>query len=84
MGSSHGSGKKPYGQAVLWGAVSVLMYVLLLSNQDLISENFTRGGFYALLPILTAFAFSIVHGSFTGHFWTVFGIEASKKKKEAK
>jgi hypothetical protein len=26
--------------------------------------------------------FSFIHGSFTGNFWTVLGVEASKKKKE--
>jgi hypothetical protein len=39
---------------------------------------------YAFLPIITAFLFSIVHGSFTGNFWTLLGIEAAKKKKEVK
>ncbi|MBI5190461.1 MAG: hypothetical protein HZA22_07280 [Nitrospirae bacterium] len=84
MGSSHGPRKKPFVQAVLWGAVSVAMYYMLLTNQEMLNGTFARGGLYALLPIVTAFAFSIVHGSFTGHFWTVFGVEASKKKKEAK
>ncbi len=35
-------------------------------------------------PIITAFVFSYFHGSFTGNFWTVLGIEAAKKKKEVK
>lgn len=84
MGSSHGTRKKPYLQAVVWGAVSVAMYAFLLTNQDMLNGTFAKGGLYAFLPIVTAFAFSIVHGSFTGHFWTVFGVEASKQKKEAK
>jgi hypothetical protein len=43
-----------------------------------------KGGMYAFLPIVTAFVFSYIHGTFTGHFWTVLGIEAARKKKEVK
>ena len=76
--------KKPYGQAIFMGAISISLYVLLLSKQDVLNEYFGRGGLYAFLPIITAFIFSIVHGSFTGNFWTLLGIEAAKKKKEVK
>jgi len=76
--------KKPYMQTLLYGVVSVALYAALLSNQDLINDNFARGGFFALLPIVAAFLFSFVHGHFTGHFWTVMGVEASKKKMEVK
>ncbi|MEW6163138.1 MAG: hypothetical protein AB1606_07495 [Nitrospirota bacterium] len=75
--------KKPYGKAILFGLVVSVLYFTLLTHQDLINANFTRGGLYALLPIATAFIFSIFHGSFTSAFWTVLGIEA-KKKKEVK
>lgn len=76
--------KKPYGIAILMGVISISLYVLLLSKQDVLNEYFGRGGIYALLPIITAFIFSFVHGSFTGNFWTLLGIEAAKKKKEVK
>jgi hypothetical protein len=49
-----------------------------------VNSTFAKGGLYALLPIITAFVFSYFHGTFTGHFWTVLGVEASKKKKEVK
>ncbi|MGB9714964.1 MAG: hypothetical protein ACPL1G_00910 [Thermodesulfovibrionales bacterium] len=75
--------KKPVGKMLLFGIVTVTLYVLLLSNQDFINKNFVRGGFYALLPIATAFIFSFFHGTFTGSFWTVLGVEA-KKKREVK
>lgn len=75
--------KKPIGKTLLFGIVTITLYVLLLTNQDLINKNFTRGGIYALLPIATAFMFSFFHGSFTSSFWTVLGVEA-KKKKEVK
>jgi F0F1-type ATP synthase assembly protein I len=75
--------KKPIGKMILFGIGSITLYVLLLSKQDFINNNFVRGGIYALLPIATAFIFSFFHGSFTGSFWTVLGVEA-KKKKEVK
>jgi F0F1-type ATP synthase assembly protein I len=78
------SKKKPVAAMIVMGVVSVALYATLLLKQDLINSNFARGGLYALLPIVTAFVFSYFHGSFTGHFWTVLGVEASKKKKEVK
>ena len=82
--SERNARKKPYGQALLMGAISVALYVLLLTKQDVLNEYFGRGGVYAFLPIITAFLFSIVHGSFTGNFWTILGVEAAKKRKEVK
>lgn len=76
--------KKPYAKMIFMGIISVGMYAALLLNQDLLNSYFGRGGAYALLPIVTAFAFSFVHGSFTGDFWTVLGVEAAKKKREVK
>ena len=76
--------KKPYGVMVVTGVFSVALYAALLMNQDLLNANFSRGGMFAFLPIITAFVFSFIHGSFTGHFWTVLGVEAAKKKKEVK
>lgn len=76
--------KKPVAIMALTGLLSVALYVALLMNQDLLNSNFAKGGLYAFLPIITAFVFSYIHGSFTGHFWTVLGVEAARKKKEAK
>ena len=78
------SKKKPVGKMLVTGLLSIALYAILFSNQDLVSNTFTRGGLYALLPIGTALIFSFVHGAFTGHFWTVLGVEASKKKVEVK
>ncbi|HEX8948324.1 MAG TPA: hypothetical protein VF790_05135 [Dissulfurispiraceae bacterium] len=72
--------KKPYGSLIIMGAISVALYSFLLMQQDMINGYIGRGGMYAFLPILTAFLFSFVHGSFTGNFWTVLGIEAAKKR----
>lgn len=76
--------KKPYAAMIIMGIVSAAMYTMLLFKQDLITSYFARGGMYAFLPIATAFAFSFAHGSFTGNFWTVLGVEAARKKKEVK
>jgi hypothetical protein len=76
--------KKPVGKMLISGFFSILLFTALFTYQDIISGTFTRGGLYALLPIATALAFSYVHGSFTGHFWTVMGVEAAKKTKEVK
>jgi hypothetical protein len=76
--------KKPVGKLIVMGIISIALYSTLLLKQDLVNSTFARGGFYALLPIITAFIFSYFHGSFTGHFWTMLGIEAAKKKKEVK
>jgi hypothetical protein len=76
--------KKPVGAMIVMGIISLALYATLLLKQDLVNSIFAKGGLYALLPIITAFVFSYIHGSFTGHFWTVLGIEAAKKKKEVK
>lgn len=78
------SRKKPIAAMIFMGIVSAALYAALLMNQDKVNGVFAQGGFYALLPIVTAFVFSYFHGSFTGHFWTVLGVEASKKKTEVK
>lgn len=77
------SKKKPVGKMVVTGIITITLYTLLLTNQDIINDYFGRGGLYAFLPIITAFIFSFAHGAFTGSFWSVLGVEA-KKKKEVK
>lgn len=76
--------KKPVGAMIVMGLISLALYTTLLLKQDLLNSTFSQGGWYALLPIIMAFVFSYFHGSFTGHFWTVLGVEAARKKKEVK
>ena len=76
--------KKPIAPLILTGIVSAGLYFALLSNQDYLNSTFGKGGLFAFLPIITAFVFSYFHGTFTGHFWTMLGVEASKKKMEVK
>lgn len=75
---------KPVTPLILTGIVSAGLYIALLTNQNFLNANFVKGGLFAFLPIITAFIFSFFHGTFTGHFWTMLGVEASKKKMEVK
>lgn len=67
-------------KTVFMGVFSLALYAILLTEQDLVMEYFGRGGWYAMLPIITAFTFSFVHGRFTGNFWTALGIEAARRR----
>jgi hypothetical protein len=70
--------KKPIGKMVLFGAMSLGAYSLLLSNMQLVTNTFTQGGWYAVLPVGTAFLFSFVHGAFASNFLSVLGLEPKK------
>jgi len=81
MGREISSKQKPWNKAFLFGALSLALYGALYVYQEAIVDLFGRGGTFAFLPISAAFLFSYIHGSFTGSFWSVIGIEASKKKE---
>lgn len=70
--------KKPIGKMVLFGAMSLGAYALLLSNMKLVTDTFTLGGWYAVLPVGTAFLFSFVHGAFASNLLSVLGLEPKK------
>lgn len=70
--------KKPIGKMVLFGAVSLGAYTLLLSNMKIVTDTFTLGGWYAVLPVGTAFLFSFVHGAFASNLLSVLGLEPKK------
>jgi hypothetical protein len=70
--------KKPYAGALIYGAISLGLYFLLMSNQKLVTDTFTMGGWYALYPLGTAFGFSFIHGAFASDLLSVLGIEAKK------
>jgi hypothetical protein len=58
---------------------SAALYTAVFTNSGTVMKYFTKGGFYAALPIATVFIFSFVHGSFASTLWSLLGIEASKK-----
>ena len=62
---SSGKRMKLYLTTLLSGALSISSYIFLFTHQEWVTRNFTRGGVYAVLPIATAFYFSLVHGAFT-------------------
>ena len=69
---------KPVLPMVIFGAVSLALYAVLLIKQDLIMDTFTRGGIHTAWPICTALLFSFIHGAFASNFLSVLGIEAKK------
>ena len=72
--------KKPYGGQVVFGALSISGYAVLMANQGLVSDTFTSGGWHAAFPVVTALIFSFVHGAFASNLLSVLGIEAKSKK----
>lgn len=71
-------------RAMLFGIVSIALYAAVFTNASTIMTYFTKGHFFALLPVATVFVFSYVHGSFASNLWTALGIEASKKATSRK
>lgn len=70
------------------GAASALLYALLYRYSDETVElaRRTREGekILFLVPIAIAFAFSLVHGAFTGHFWDALGLKSAGTRRKAK
>ena len=74
---------KPWLPLLGSGAASALCYTLLFVYEKEVMAAFTRtDGWYPILPVLTAFAFSFAHGAFTGYFWDVMGVAARPVKEE--
>lgn len=70
---------KPYAQILIFGALSAACYFALFSNETLVTEIFTMGGWHTLYPVLTAFLFSFIHSAFASNLLSSFGLEARKK-----
>uniref|UniRef100_A0A7V6DR97 Uncharacterized protein n=1 Tax=Desulfobacca acetoxidans TaxID=60893 RepID=A0A7V6DR97_9BACT len=64
---------------LVFGLLTAAFYLAVFLNSDMVMKYFTKGGFYALLPVSAAFLVSFIHGAFTSNFWSALGIEASKK-----
>lgn len=63
---------------VLFGAASLGLYTMLFSNEALVTNTFTLGGWHAALPVGAAFAFSFIHGAFASNVLSVLGLEPKK------
>lgn len=68
-------------QTLFYGIISVALYIMLYLFNDKILEFSKQGQWYFIIPVVIAFAFSVVHGNFTGQFWDLFGIKAKTTKK---
>jgi uncharacterized membrane protein YcjF (UPF0283 family) len=72
--------KSLWGKTLGYGLLAAGLYAAIFWQEDLIMKYFTRGGWYAALPIATVFIFSLAHGSFANYLWSALGIEATRKK----
>lgn len=68
-----------WGKTAAYGCGTAALYAAVFLNGGTVMEFFTRGGWYAALPIATVFVFSFVHGAFAHHLWEALGIEAPRK-----
>jgi len=72
-------------KAIVCGAASLALYALLFLYADETVElaRRTREGekIWFLVPIVIAFAFSLVHGAFTGAFWDAIGLGPAHRKR---
>lgn len=73
------SKRQAKSKALLFGILSVGIYAAVFTNADMVMKYFTKGGFFNVLPVLTVFAVSYIHGSFASNVWTALGINASHK-----
>lgn len=64
--------------AIGFGAISLSLYAVLMMNESQVTELFTHGGWYAILPVGSAFLFSFIHGAFASNLLSALGIEAKK------
>lgn len=75
--------QKPWIQLAGSGVLSAACYAALFAHEQEVMASFTRtDGLYWLLPVLTAFVFSFVHGAFTGYFWETVGIRARPQSRQ--
>jgi hypothetical protein len=72
-------GAKQVGKTVGLGLAAAAIYAAVFLNVDTVMKYFTRGSWYAALPVATVFIFSFVHGAFASQLWSLLGIEATKK-----
>jgi hypothetical protein len=80
MAQEHDASRsKLIGKTVALGLGAAAIYAAVFLNSGTVMQLFSKGGAYAALPIATVFLVSFVHGAFASNFWSVLGIEATKK-----
>lgn len=68
-------------RTLVLGAVSLVLYIVLFSNETSVLDLSMTPGWGFLVPIAIAFLFSFVHGAFTGGFWDMLGFKAKTRKE---
>jgi hypothetical protein len=67
---------------LILGTASAGLYILMFAYSHKLPAlaAATREGetLYAVVPVLIAMVFSLVHGAFTAHFWDLLGLRAKK------
>lgn len=80
MASEHiAQQKRPVGKTIGFGVLTTALYATVFWNADAVTQTFTKGGWYAALPVATVFLFSFVHGNFAHNLWSLLGIEANQR-----
>ena len=69
---------KPYLKTIIFGTMSISAYVVLFTNEKLVTEIFTMGGWRWVYPVGAAFFFSFIHGAFASNLLSSLGLEAKK------
>ncbi|MFT3669951.1 MAG: hypothetical protein QM795_15585 [Pseudoxanthomonas sp.] len=67
-------------QMLLYGAGSILIYVLAFTNADAFAALCAKGGLWTALPIASVLLLSYVHGHFAGALWELCGITGMQKQ----
>ena len=67
-------------QTLLYGAGSIVIYVLAFSNADAFAALCAKGGLWTALPITSVLLLSYVHGHFAGALWEACGITGVQKQ----
>lgn len=75
---------KLIGKTIAYGLGTVALYAAVFLNSDTVMNYFTRGGWYAALPVSTVFLFSWIHGTFSHNVWEMLGIRAPQKATQPK
>lgn len=78
--SSKSRKKKPYMNTAVFGVISIAAYIVLFMHEDWVTTNYTIGGWHTVMPVGTAFFFSLIHGAFASNVLSVLGLEAKKNK----
>jgi uncharacterized integral membrane protein len=78
MATKKQSKRKVLIGTLVFGVLSLALYVFLFTNEKLVMDTFTLGGWHTVYPVGAAFIFSFIHGAFASNFLSLLGIEAKK------